>query len=374
MKNYLSIKKFGLEYLVLIMCVLFLAFAIASCDSESSNNGDGDNPSPTASPTPTPSASPSPSPTPAPGGSIIEPGGTLTMLPLTFDYVGNGNGRQSLDYYPITGLASLAAAGVSTKEAAGARPVLVWFHGGGWVINDKTNIEPIAFDIAEMGGFHLVSVGYRLAGQGQDPWPGMIREIKSAIRWLKINAAELGIDPDLIIVTGESAGAHLAAMLASSAGVPNLEGTVNPGATSDVAGAVLFYGPYEFETISDQGLDLVLDGTCTVDTLNPLTIWILLDCPLDPFSLDPLSGCKNDDLVEASPVTHIDMTDPPMFAASGTSDCFVPWMQVNDLNNALNTSSVPHEVSVTVGGAHDVETLDIGAGQVIDFLDQNIKK
>jgi len=376
MKSSFSIKNFGLEHLVLIMCALFLAFAVISCDSESNSNYQSvPTPTPSVSPPAGPTPSPSPAPSPAPSTSIIEPGGTLADNPQTFDYVGNGNPRQMLDFFGITGLPSQSASTISTRAELNGRPALVWFHGGGWVINDKTNIEPIAFDIAEMGGFHLVSVGYRLASPAgdQDPWPGMIHEAKSAIRWLKLNSEMLGIDPNFIIVTGESAGAHHAAMLALSAGVPELEGAVNPGATSDVAAGVLFYGPYEFDTIVDQGLDLVLDGTCTIDTLNPLAVWVLLDCPLDPFGLDPLSGCNQMDLTEASPVTHVDMTDPPIFAASGTDDCFVPWMQVNDLGNSLNTFNVPNETSVTVGGAHNVETLNITAEQIISFIDQNIK-
>jgi len=309
------------------------------------------------------------------GAGIVEPGGTLADVPETFSYVAGGTGRQTLDFFSITGLPSQKEASRGLAESSG-RPVLVWFHGGGWVINDKTNIEPIAFEIAELAGFHLVSVGYRLAGPAgsQDPWPGMIHEVKSAIRWLKLNAGMLGIDSDYIITTGESAGAHLAAMVALSAGVQDLEGTVNPGATSDVAGAVLFYGPYEFDTVVNQGLDLVLGGTCIVDTLNPLAVWALLDCPVPDNVLDPLSGCSGMDLKEAGPVTHVDAADPPIFAASGTDDCFVPFQQVFDLQNALNAAGVPNEVSVTNGGEHDVETLSVTAQQIVEFLDENVGK
>ncbi len=309
------------------------------------------------------------------GSGLVESGGTLPDDPETFSYVTGGSERQTVDFYRIAGVDLPTEASRGVIEA-GKRPVLVWFHGGGWVINDKTNIEPIAFEIAELAGFHLVSVGYRLADPAgsQDPWPGMIHEVKSAIRWLKLNSEMLDIDPNYIITTGESAGAHLAAMIALSAGVQELEGSVNPGASSDVAGAVLFYGPYEFDTIVDQGLDLVLDGTCSVDTLNPLAVWALLDCPVPDNVLDPLSGCSAMELMEASPVTHVDGADPPVFAASGTDDCFVPFRQVFDLQNALNSANVPNEISVTNGGEHDVETLNVSAQQVVDFLDENLGK
>lgn len=139
------------------------------------------------------------------GGSIVEAGGTLSENPETFAYIDGGTARQMLDFYRIEGLQSQT---VSERELiiSTERPVLVWFHGGGWVSGSKDNIEGIAFEIAELAGFHLVSVGYRLAGQEADPWPGIIVEVKSAVRWLKLNAGMLGIDPEQIIVTGESAG------------------------------------------------------------------------------------------------------------------------------------------------------------------------
>lgn len=287
-------------------------------------------------------------------GIDVMPGGTIATAPETYPYVEGGTERQTLDLYRIEGIPS-------------PRPALVWFHGGGWVINSKENIEGIAFDIAEAGGFHLISVGYRLAGQGAEDWPGIVREVKSAIRWIKLNAGTLGIDPDAIIVTGESAGAHLAAMIALSSGVANLEGTVNPGATSDVAAAVLFYGPYDFSTIVDEALDVLLTGMCGVE-LNPLPVWVLLDCPVPDDILDPLGGCDQSDLDEASPVTHADSGDPPVFIAAGTEDCFVPWMQALDLENALNAAGVTNEVSITEGGEHDADTLDVTPAQIIGFL------
>lgn len=287
-------------------------------------------------------------------GIDIETGGTLASETETYFYVEGGTERQTLDLYRIQGVSS-------------PRPALVWFHGGGWVINSKDDIEGIAFEIAEAGGFHLVSVNYRLAGQDAEDWPGIIREVKSAIRWLKLNSAQLGIDPNAIIVTGESAGAHLAAMIALSSGVAALEGNVNPGASSDVAAAVLFYGPYDFDTIVDEALDVLLTGNCGVE-LNPLPAWVLLGCSTPDDISDPFSGCDQSDLEEASPVTHVDAGDPPVFIAAGTKDCFVPWMQALDLEDTLNAAGVANEVSITEGGVHDADTLDVTPAQVIDFL------
>ena len=182
-----------------------------------------------------------------------------------------------------------------------------------------------------------------------------------------MNSEELGVDPDAIIVTGESAGAHLAAMIALSSGVADLEGTVNPGASSDVAAAVLFYGPYDFDTIVDEALDVLLTGSCGIE-LNPLPIWALLECPVPDNLQDPLSGCDENDLDEASPVTHVDAGDPPVFIAAGTKDCFVPWMQAVDLEDALDAAGVTNVISITEDGEHDADTLDVTPAQVTEFL------
>ncbi|MEE9175517.1 MAG: alpha/beta hydrolase, partial [Thermodesulfobacteriota bacterium] len=227
MKYCLSVfNKFAIEYLVLIMCAMFLAFAILSCDSTSSDDGGGD---------PSPTASPAPTPTPAPGGSIIEPGGTLSMVPETFDYVGNGNERQMLDYYEITGLPSQeTAAEVSTSGVLAARPVIVSLHGGAWVLGDRGDVDPLVFDAAVMGGFHLISVGYRLATEAA--WPAQIHDANAAVRWIKQNAGELNINPDKLIIIGGSAGAQIGGAVAMASDIESLQGPHNnePPTSTDV--------------------------------------------------------------------------------------------------------------------------------------------
>jgi acetyl esterase/lipase len=177
----------------------------------------------------------------------------------------------------------------------------------------------------------------------------------------------LGIEPDVIIVTGESSGAHIPAMIALSSGVADLEGTVKPWASSDVAEAVLFYGPYDFNTIVDEALEILLAGKCRVE-LNPLPVWALLGCPLPGSLIDPFSECEQPDLVEASPVTHVDSGDPPVFIAAGKNDCYVPWMQALDLEGAQEPAGVRNQVSTTEDGEHDADTLDVTSAQLIDFL------
>lgn len=130
--------------LLALLILVIVSFGIAGGCSDSDNNNDGGNPQPTPTPTPAPTPGPTggppvptPTPTPGPGGSILEPGGTLADTPQTFDYVGNGNQRQMLDYYEISGLDSQSAALTTSNETDGTRPVIVFIHGGAWIVGDK---------------------------------------------------------------------------------------------------------------------------------------------------------------------------------------------------------------------------------------------
>ena len=388
MKNYLSIKKYGLEHLVLFSCFVFLTFAVMSCDSESNNNDNGGgNPTPTATPLPTlppkgpptqapsPTASPSPSPSPAPGGSILEPGGTLSMVAQTFDYVGNGNERQMLDFYAISGLPSQTVSDFSTSGVPAARPALVFFHGGAWVFGDRGDVDPLIFDAAEIAGFHLVSVGYRLVTE--DAWPAQIHDANSAIRWIKQNAGELGINPDKLIIVGGSAGAHIGGAVAAASDVDELQGTHNlePPTSTEVAMAVLIFGAYNMNMIVDDGLDLVMDGTCSVEDLGPglAAVLLLLDCPPSFNLLDPLDNCSPQDLDSASPENFVDSTDPPMYLAHGRDDCTVPYQQTLGMADALEAAGVVFQSTIIEGGVHSVDSLNLSVDDIISFIDENVE-
>jgi len=380
MKSYLSIfNNFAIENLVLILCAMFLVFAIISCDSKSNDDDSGgDNPNPTASPaptsTPTPTPLPIPSPSPAPGGSIIEPGGTLSMVPETFDYVGNGNERQMLDFYEITGLPSQTASEISSRGLIVGRPALVFFHGGAWVLGDRGDVDPLIFEAAEMAGFHVVSVGYRLATEAA--WPAQIHDANAAVRWIKQNSAELGVDPDKLIVVGGSAGAHLGAAVAVASNIAELQGPHNTElpTSTDVALAVLIFGAYNLNMIVDDGLDLLDDGTCSVEDLGPglAAVLLLLDCPPSFNLLDPLENCSQNDLDSASPEIFVDSTDPPSYLAHGRDDCTVPFQQTVGMAMALDGAGVPFESMIFEGGVHNTDSLNLSVDDIIDFIDENV--
>ncbi len=93
-----------------------------------------------------------------------------------------------------------------------ARPALVYFHGGGWVIGDLDTHDTLCRELALAAGICVVSVDYRLAPEHR--FPTAVQDCVAATAWVHANAQALGIDPDRLAVGGDSAGGNLAAVVA----------------------------------------------------------------------------------------------------------------------------------------------------------------
>jgi acetyl esterase len=94
----------------------------------------------------------------------------------------------------------------------GPRPVLVWYHGGGWVIGDLESADPTARKLANRTGAVVVSIDYRLAPE--HPYPAPLDDCWAALQWVAAHTGEIGGDPARIAVGGDSAGGNLAALVA----------------------------------------------------------------------------------------------------------------------------------------------------------------
>lgn len=96
--------------------------------------------------------------------------------------------------------------------------VLVYYHGGGWVVGDLDSHDDVCRKLANQMGHAVVSVDYRLAPE--HPFPAPLTDSVNAVRWVHANASSLGIDPQRIAVGGDSAGGNLAAVVAQLQPVP----------------------------------------------------------------------------------------------------------------------------------------------------------
>lgn len=109
-------------------------------------------------------------------------------------------------------------------------PVMVYFHGGGWVMGNLEAYDILCRKLANAGQCVVVSVDYRLAPEHQFPVPA--EDAHAAVKWVVDNASELDIDPARVVVAGDSAGGNLAAACCLMA---------RDRQTLDIAGQVLVY-------------------------------------------------------------------------------------------------------------------------------------
>lgn len=123
------------------------------------------------------------------------------------------------------------------RPGSGTLPVVVYLHGGGWVLGSIDTHDALCRALAHDSGAVVVSVGYRRAPE--HPFPAAVEDAYAATRWVAERAGELGVDPARIAVGGDSAGGNLAiaaALLARDRGGPAIAGQllVYPITTTDL--------------------------------------------------------------------------------------------------------------------------------------------
>ena len=104
---------------------------------------------------------------------------------------------------------------VYTPEGEPPFPIVVFFHGGGWVVGTLDSYDPLCRALAAAVPAVVVSVGYRLAPE--DRWPAAVEDAYAATLWASRKAAELGGAQHRLAVAGDSAGGNLAAVVALGA-------------------------------------------------------------------------------------------------------------------------------------------------------------
>lgn len=217
------------------------------------------------------------------------------------------------------------------------KPVmLVWVHGGAWRSGSRSGM-PLG-KIVE-SGYAIASVDYRLSPEAR--FPAQIHDIKAAIRFLRGHAASWHLPADRIVIAGDSAGGHLAALVGVSNNHADLEGAVGDDRTqsSAVQGIISFYGAANLTTILSQSTPHGLSVRV------PALELLLGGQPTNVPSLTRL----------ASPVFHIDAQDPPFLLFHGDQDPQMPINQSHELQGAYETAKLPVKFEVIHGAAHGGE-------------------
>lgn len=125
-------------------------------------------------------------------------------------------------------------------------PVVVFVHGGAWMMCDKRDIQIVSPLALLDHGIAVASVNYRLSSEAR--FPAQIHDVKAAIRCLRSRSVEFGIDGERLGIWGASAGAHLSLLAGMTGRSSVLEDLSlgSPGETSEVAAVVSWFGPTDF--------------------------------------------------------------------------------------------------------------------------------
>jgi dienelactone hydrolase len=123
-------------------------------------------------------------------------------------------------------------------------PVMIYFHGGSWVFGDKKDQgRPMLHEMVKRGWI-VVTANYRLAPK--DPWPAQIEDATRVLYWVKKNIATYGGDPSRVVVSGGSAGGHLASLVSLTTNDETWRPVDASGVTDwSVRGCVSYYGVLE---------------------------------------------------------------------------------------------------------------------------------
>lgn len=219
-------------------------------------------------------------------------------------------------------------------------PCFVAIHGGGWVHGTARSFDCFAEDFAKRG-YVGISVEYRLVdkkGGGTSTVYDCVKDGRSAIRYIRKHAAELGIDPDKIAVSGGSAGGHVA------------------------AGTALF-----------EGIDEAGEDTSVSCVPNALVLYF----PVIDTSTEGYGNSKcGDRWQEISPLLRVKAGLPPTIIFHGTADKITPFKGAKAFVEAMHKAGNRCEFVVKEGGshgfllpAHGIEIFNSSMQKTADFLD-----
>ncbi|MBB3038209.1 alpha/beta hydrolase [Hoyosella altamirensis] len=239
--------------------------------------------------------------------------------------------RNNITYHRIGNLELKLDATLPKKPYPGKRPAIINVHGGGWTTGSrKEQGVPLIGHLAANGwvGFN---VDYRLSPRAT--WPEHIVDVKRAILYIRAHAADFGIDPGFIAITGGSAGGHLSSLAALTGNDPALQPGFEDADTS-VAACVPFYGVYDF--VDDERV------------LSPGVRWIV-----QRMVFKRRRGEDPEPFRQASPLHRMTRDAPPFFVIHGVNDSLITVEEARRFVRKLqDVSGQPAYYTELPGGQH----------------------
>ncbi|WP_307128437.1 alpha/beta hydrolase [Streptomyces sp. B1I3] len=250
---------------------------------------------------------------------IGAPAPDVAPLPPAVVHASGVRTLRALPYAEVEGSRPLELDLWLPRDSGAPHPLVLFVHGGAWRRGRRDDMglrtrhwEPGPFARMAAAGLAVATVDYRLSGE--TTFPGPLDDLRSALRWLTLRRTELCIDPTRTVVWGESAGGHLASLLALTRPGPSL------------AGAVIWYGPS----------DLTAAGPGTPEALL--------------LGADPATVA--DRARQASPLTHVHAAAPPFLLVHGEQDSMVPCAHSERLAAGLGEAGARAELWTVPGSDH----------------------
>lgn len=212
---------------------------------------------------------------------------------------------------------------VNRKEQ---NPTLMWIHGGGWTRSSKEQEMLYILPYLELG-WTVVNVEYRLASVSLAP--AAVEDCHCALRWIVANAEKYKIDVNKIVVSGISAGGHLALATGVLPTSANLDRQCLGSENLKVAAIINWFGPSDV-------LDLI-EGK---NAFDQAISW---------FGSQPN---RNEIAKQVSPINYIRQGIPPTITIHGDKDDVIPYDHSVRLHQALDKFNIPNQLVTVVGRGH----------------------
>jgi acetyl esterase len=236
---------------------------------------------------------------------------------------------------------------VFSPEGAENLPIVVIIHGGGWRANTEDIMRGMAREIVRTGKYVVFSVDYRWANKGDGDETGntmadLINDVFGAVAHIQEHARQYGADPTRIAVTGDSAGGHLSAVVAT------MSDKIGDGGFGEKPGVFEFMPSY------------VPEGKTVAQVRQEISDAVQVAAPsygvfakLRHFSEDP--GADDSWSAAVSPINHIPSADErkiPHYLVRGTQDPLIRDEMVRDYAEALEAKGQTAEYVQVEGASH----------------------
>jgi acetyl esterase/lipase len=252
---------------------------------------------------------------------------------------------------------------VAVPAGPGPYPLILCVHGGAWHVGDKSKFTPMIENMARHN-YVAASINYRLAPKVKFPAP--LEDTRAALQFLKKHAGDYKIDITRIGGTGESAGSHLAMLMAFEDARQDADRRDIPPLTDMRLQAIVnYYGPVDLSR---------WDVAPLVDFMWQKQFHESMESTMLKF----IGGKdRNDEKVKnASPITYVNKDCPPVLTFHGTLDPVVPFHQAEILHAALRKAGVPETLVPIANGLHGgwaPEAKRDADEQALAFFDQYLK-